>query len=147
MKNAQQLKFFDLIFTGHLYSKILTNTHKVVTTTKESEEFLKEMRCIYRAYMKQKFFYCWGIDFIGPFPLLYHNNYILVVVHYMSKWVERIASPKATGQTMVKFLKKNIFSHFGTPRVLISDIRSYFRNNQLARALEHYGVRHKVVSP
>lgn len=46
MENAQQLKFFDLIFTGLLYSKILTNTHKTVTTTEESREFLKEMRCI-----------------------------------------------------------------------------------------------------
>lgn len=75
------------------------------------------------------------------------KKYILVALDQVSKWVEAITSPKADGETMVKFLNKNIFSYFGTPRVLISDIRSYFRNNQLARALEHYGVRHKVVSP
>ncbi|PNX87936.1 hypothetical protein L195_g044036 [Trifolium pratense] len=66
---------------------------------------------------------------------------------YVSKWVEAIASPKADGKTVIKFLKKNIFTRFGTPRVLISDGGSHFCNSQLAKALEHYGVRHKVASP
>lgn len=31
----------------------------------------------------------WGIDFMGPFnPASYGNQYILVAVHYVSKWVE-----------------------------------------------------------
>ena len=30
----------------------------------------------------------WGIDFMGPFPSSCSNNYILVVVDYVSKWVE-----------------------------------------------------------
>ncbi|GAU47101.1 hypothetical protein TSUD_403330 [Trifolium subterraneum] len=49
--------------------------------------------------------------------------------------------------TVIKFLKKNIFTRFGTPRVLISDGGSHFYNSQLAKALEHYGVKHKVASP
>lgn len=40
---------------------------------------------------------------------------------YVSKWVEEISSQKADGKTAIKFLKKNIFTRFGTPRVLISD--------------------------
>jgi len=28
-------------------------------------------------------FYCWGIDFIGPLPLSYENEYILVAVEYV----------------------------------------------------------------
>jgi len=50
--------------------------------------------------MPQKFileveiFYCWGIDFMGPFPPSNKNLYILVAVDYVSKWVEGIASPK-----------------------------------------------------
>ena len=35
----------------------------------------------------------WGIDFMGPFPPSYSNIYILVVVDYLSKWVEAIATP------------------------------------------------------
>jgi hypothetical protein len=70
-----------------------------------------------------------------------------VAVDYVSKWVEAIASPKADSKTVIKFLKKNIFTRFGTPRVLISDGGSHFCNNQLAKALEHYGVKHKVATP
>ena len=33
-------------------------------------------------------FNVWGIDFIGPFPSSYANHFILVVVDYISKWVE-----------------------------------------------------------
>ena len=33
----------------------------------------------------------WGIDFMGPFPVSYGYQYILVDVDYVSKWVEAIA--------------------------------------------------------
>ena len=48
---------------------------------------------------------------------------------------------------MIKFLKKNIFSRFGTPRVLISDGGSHFCNAPLESVLKHYGVTHKVATP
>ena len=32
----------------------------------------------------------WGIDFMGPFSNSLGNQYILVAVDYMSKWVEVI---------------------------------------------------------
>jgi len=35
----------------------------------------------------------WGIDFMGPFPSSYFNQYILVIVDYVSKWVEYVALP------------------------------------------------------
>ncbi|GJV80204.1 reverse transcriptase domain-containing protein [Tanacetum coccineum] len=35
----------------------------------------------------------WGIDFIGPFPSSRGNKYILVVVDYLSKWVEAKSLP------------------------------------------------------
>ena len=35
----------------------------------------------------------WGIDFQGPFPSSFGNNYILLAVDYVSKWVEAITSP------------------------------------------------------
>ena len=66
-------------------------------------------------------FDCWGIDFVGPLPSLYGNEYILVVVEYVSKWVEVVATPKNDAKTVAKFLKKNIFSCFGVPRVLTSE--------------------------
>lgn len=48
---------------------------------------------------------------------------------------------------VINFLKKNIFSCFDTPRVLVSDGGSHFCNSQLEKALEHFGVKHKVATP
>ena len=35
----------------------------------------------------------WGIDFMGPFPPSFGNFYILVVVDYVSKWIEAATLP------------------------------------------------------
>ena len=84
---------------------------------------------------------------MGPLPSFYGNQHILVVVDYVSKWVEAVATPKNDAKIVIKFLKKNIFSHFGVPKVLISDGGSHFCNAQLQKVLGHYHVSHKVASP
>nr|GEU89081.1 retrotransposable element Tf2 [Tanacetum cinerariifolium] len=66
-----------------------------------------------------KNFDVWGIDFMGPFPSLRENRYTLVVVDYLSKWVEAKALPTNDARVVVKFLK-SLFA-FGTPRAIISD--------------------------
>ena len=35
----------------------------------------------------------WGVDFMGWFPSSLGNQYILMVVDYVSKWIKVIASP------------------------------------------------------
>ena len=50
-----------------------------------------------------------------PFPPSYHNQYILVAVDNISKWVEAIALPTNDAKVVMKFMKKNIFTRFGTP--------------------------------
>ena len=71
--------------------------------------------------MEVEVFDCWGIDFVGHLPLSLGNEYILVAVDYVSKWVEVVAAPKNDAKIVVKFQKENIFAWFGVPRVLISD--------------------------
>ena len=95
--------------------------------------------------MEVKLFDCWGIDFVGPLPSSFGNEYILVAVDYVSKWVEAVAAPKNDAKTVVKFLKNNIFARFAVPRVLIGG--SHFCNSQLQKVLGHYHVTHKVSSP
>jgi len=57
----------------------------------------------------------WGIDFMRPFPFSHGNKYILIRVDYVSKWVEAITTPTNNARVVTKFLKKNIFTIFGTP--------------------------------
>ncbi|XP_006591688.1 uncharacterized protein [Glycine max] len=63
------------------------------------------------------------------------------------EWVEAVAAPKNDAKTVVKFLKKNIFSRFGVPKVQINDGGSHFCNTQLQKVLGHYSLTHKVASP
>ena len=62
----------------------------------------------------------------------------MLVVDCVSKWVEVVAMPTKDAKTIIKFIKKNIFSIFGFPRVLISDGGSHFCNARLKKVLEHY---------
>nr|GEX48526.1 reverse transcriptase domain-containing protein [Tanacetum cinerariifolium] len=55
-----------------------------------------------------------GINFMGPFPSLRGNKYILVAVDYFSKWVEAKALPTNNARVVCKFLK-SLFPRFGTP--------------------------------
>ncbi|GAU36667.1 hypothetical protein TSUD_15800 [Trifolium subterraneum] len=96
------------------YVKNCDKCQRTGTITKRDEMPLQGM-------LEVEPFDCWGVDFMGPFPSSKSNLYILVCVDYVTKWVEAIASPKNDAHTVVKFLKKNIFSRFGVPRVLISD--------------------------
>ena len=50
-------------------------------------------------------FNVWGIDFMGPFPSSLGNKYILVMVDYVSKWVEVIPSITNDAKVVKKMLK------------------------------------------
>ena len=86
---------------------------------------------------------------MGPFVGNPWTKYILVAVDYVSKWVEAIALANNEGKSVTAFLKKNIFSRFGTPWAIISDWGSYFCNRLFKGRglLEKYGVLHNVVTP
>ncbi|KAI9107427.1 hypothetical protein K1719_021464 [Acacia pycnantha] len=97
--------------------------------------------------LEVELFDVWGIDFMGPFPKSFNNEYILVGVDYVSKWVEATACVSNDAKTVLKFLKKNIFTRFGTPRAIISDGGSHFCNHQFQALMKKYGVKHKVSLP
>nr|GEV50205.1 reverse transcriptase domain-containing protein [Tanacetum cinerariifolium] len=87
----------------------------------------------------------WGIDFMGPFPSSKGNKYILVVVDYLSKWVEAKALPTNDARVVVKSLK-SLFFGFGIPRAIISDRGTHFCNDQFTRVMIKYGVTHELAT-
>ena len=84
----------------------------------------------------------WGMDFMGPFPASFGNIYILLVVDYVSKWVEAASCPQNDANTVVGFLQINILSIFGTPRTIISDGGSHFVNKVFDKLMGRYGIKH-----
>ena len=95
-----------------------------------------------KGIMVVQIFDVWGIYFIGPFPQSFGNLYILLVVDYVSKWVEAMACAKNDTNTVVSFLQKNILSRFGTPRTIISDGGSHFANKIFSKLMSRYGIKH-----
>ncbi|XP_070013347.1 uncharacterized protein [Nicotiana sylvestris] len=60
---------------------------------------------------------------------------------------EFAALPTNDARVVVGFLKKNIFTRFGTPRVIISDGGTHFCNRTFEKLLEKFDIRHKVATP
>lgn len=47
---------------------------------------------------------------MGPFPPSFFNQYIVVTVDYVSKWVEVVVLPTNDANVVIGFLKKYIFT-------------------------------------
>lgn len=88
----------------------------------------------------------WGIDIMGPFGSLYCQKYILIVVDYISKRVKAITLPNNNGKSVTFFLKRNIFSRFGSPQEIIINGSLHFDNKVFSGLLDIYGVKQRKVA-
>jgi transposase InsO family protein len=86
----------------------------------------------------------WGIDFMGPFKNSYGFEHILVMVDYVSKWVEAMPFCKASTEESIAMIKSVIFPRFGTPRILISDGGTHFTGKNFKKCLSKLGIEHKI---
>ena len=95
-----------------------------------------------KGILEVEVFDVWGIDFMGPLPSSFGNKYILVTVDYVSKWIEKIASPTNDVRVVIKLFKNQIFPKFDVPRLVISDGGSHFISKISEKLLLKSGVRH-----
>ncbi|XP_057811341.1 uncharacterized protein LOC131025561 [Salvia miltiorrhiza] len=89
----------------------------------------------------------WGIDFMGPFPMSYGFEYILLAVDYVSKWVEAIPTRTCDANVVLKFVQENILCRFGFPKAIISDGGKHFCNKLFEKLMRKNGITHKVATP
>ena len=59
--------------------------------------------------LQLELFDVWGIDYMGPFPKSRDAKYILVVVDYVSKWVEALPCRAADSKHAKKMFHEVIF--------------------------------------
>ena len=124
--------FWPTLFKdAHMHVQHCDKCQRTGTISRRHEMPLRGIQAI-------EVFDCWGIDFIGPLPSSFSNEYILLAVEYVSRWVEAVPTQKADAKTVIKFLKKTIFCRFGTPRVVISDGGFHFCNAELRKAFAHF---------
>jgi hypothetical protein len=81
---------------------------------------------------------------MGPFKTTFGFEYILVMVDYVSKWVEAIPCRKASTEESITMIKNMIFPLFGTPRILISDGGTHFTRKNFKKCLPKLGIEHRV---
>jgi transposase InsO family protein len=81
---------------------------------------------------------------MGPFKNSHGYEHILVMVDYVSKWVEAMRCRKASTEESITMIKSMIFPHFGTPRILISDGGTHFTGMNFKKCLSKLGIEHRV---
>jgi len=83
----------------------------------------------------------------GPFLKSHDCEYILVVVDYVSKWVEPLPCRAADAKPARKMFNEIIFPRFGTPRMVISDGGSHFIDTTFRNFLKELGAEHNIATP
>jgi transposase InsO family protein len=81
---------------------------------------------------------------MGPFKNSHGYEHILVMVDYVSKWVEAMPCRKASTEESIAMIKSMIFPRFGTPRIFISDGGTHFTGKNSKKCLSKLGIEHRV---
>jgi len=78
-----------------------------------------------------------GLDLVGPLPKTNKNNrYIIVLVDYLTKWVESEPLKTTESEDVIKFLKKV----FSIPEVLVTDNGPQFISDKTKAFLDLHDV-------
>jgi hypothetical protein len=86
----------------------------------------------------------WGIDFMGPFKNSHGYEHILVMVDYVSKWVEAMPCRKASTEESIAMIRSMIFPRFGTHGNFISDGGTHFTGKNFKKCLSKLGIEHRI---
>jgi hypothetical protein len=81
---------------------------------------------------------------MGSFKNSHGFEHILVMVDYVSKWVEAMPCRKASMEESIAMIKSVIFPHFGTLRILISDGGTHFTGKNFKKCLSKLGIEHRI---
>ncbi|XP_022869570.1 uncharacterized protein LOC111388972 [Olea europaea var. sylvestris] len=104
-------------------------------------------RCVPEEEVHEILEQCHSSAYAGHFGASKTAAKILQSVDYVSKWVEAVVLPTNDSKTVIGFLKKYIFTRYGTPRAIISDGGKHFCNRQFEHLLNKYGDKHRVATP
>ena len=88
-------------------------------------------------------FSVWGIDIIGKISPKSSSGheFILVAIHYFTKWVEIASYARLTSPRVASFIRSHIIYRYRVPHELISNRRVHFRAD-VGTLLQKYGIQH-----
>ncbi|KAL0373591.1 UNVERIFIED_CONTAM: hypothetical protein Sradi_3274800 [Sesamum radiatum] len=89
----------------------------------------------------------WGMDIVGPFPLVTgQRKFLLVAIDYFTKWVEAEPLTRITEGEVMKFIWKNIVCRFGIPREIISDNGRQFQGRKIQEWCQGLHIRQRFTT-
>ena len=81
-------------------------------------------------------FHCVGVDIL-KLPLTYDGNqYVLVLVDYLTKWVEAFPLKDQKAETVARVMVEEVICRHGAPEQLLSDRGSNFLSGLICRLLQ-----------
>ncbi|GAU46907.1 hypothetical protein TSUD_299580 [Trifolium subterraneum] len=94
-------------------------------------------------------FSMWGIDMIGMIEPKASNGYrfVLVTIHYFTKWVEAASYANVTKQVVVKFIKNQLICRYGVPSKIITDNGSNLNNKMMKELCDDFKIEQHNSSP
>ena len=81
---------------------------------------------------------------MGQFLSSFGNEYSLLAVANLSKWVEVVLTRTTEARVSLKFLRENIFSKYGMLKPIISDRGTHFDNRYFDSLLKKYSIIHHL---
>lgn len=88
-----------------------------------------------------------GIDLLGPLPMsASQNNWIIVAIDHLTRYVETKALATATAPDVATFLLNQILLRHGAPRILISDRGSSFMSSTIEALLNASNITHRTTT-
>ena len=83
-----------------------------------------------------------AMDIVGPITTSVNgNNYVLVIVEYLTRYVFAVAIPDQTAETVAKAFINTIILEHGVPEVLITDQGTNFRSKLMETLCKQLGIK------
>ncbi|XP_060180936.1 uncharacterized protein LOC132610630 [Lycium barbarum] len=85
------------------------------------------------------------MDVIGPIqpPSSKGHRFILVAIHYFTKWVEATSHKSMTKNVVADFVKNNLICRFGVPESIIMDNGASLNNYLMNDITEQFKITHR----
>ena len=88
-------------------------------------------------------FHTVSMDYMGPFTTSKRRNqYIIVAIDSLTKWVEAKAVPAASAHHAAKFFVENVIMRHGAPTRLLTDRGTHFMSSFIEEIVKMLGVNH-----
>jgi transposase InsO family protein len=83
------------------------------------------------------------MDMIGKInpPSSKGHQYILVIIDYITKWVEVIPMKSVTSKDVINFIKEHVIHRFGIPHTITTDGGSVFISKEFKKFTAGVGIK------